>query len=87
MIRHRPANQAQRLGPRAGWGSRLAFLHTESWSGHRAQRVAVVRETSKRFEIRSVDQPLQLPHRMLRMGESALVPKYAIEFIREEDGA
>ncbi len=62
---------------------RPAMLCLESYAGRTEQVVVVVGETPKRYRIRALEWTrLGGGSRFLRVGDTALVPKYAVRFIR-----
>lgn len=62
---------------------RLAILVLQSWAGRTEQRVRVVGETERYYEISPVgEKHVRLAGRLrhLRPGETALVPRTAIQW-------
>lgn len=62
----------------------LALLHTESFAGHRTQRVEVLRSKERKTLVITADGvPVRLPgrYRMLLPGEQAWVPTHSLSGI------
>jgi|GEM_PF-3593410 len=58
------------------------LLVLDGWAGLRKHPVLILGETPKRYRIACVDDtPVRLAghHRWLRPGQTALVPKYAVQ--------
>jgi hypothetical protein len=59
---------------------RIALLHLDGWSGRRTEVAIVVGETATRYRVRAVHTiKLAGRRRYLHPGQTALVPKYAVE--------
>lgn len=59
--------------------SQTAYLHINSWAGHSKHPVEIVKETSKRYKVRLVeDTHLPGRNRYGNAGDEVYVPKYAI---------
>ena len=59
--------------------TRFGFVYTNSYAGRRENRVEIIRETPKRYEIRAITRTkLAGRDRWLENGEVAMVPKWAV---------
>jgi hypothetical protein len=59
---------------------RFGSLMLNGWHGVSRRRVEIVGETAKRYRIRAIEKTkLAGRSRWLNAGETALVPKYAVE--------
>lgn len=63
---------------------RDAYICTDGWEGRTEQFVLVVGETPKRYRIMATQgTKLAGRSRWLKPGQTALVPKYAVRFAKE----
>ena len=61
--------------------SRQAWICTDGWAGIGAQEVVVIRETPKKYRVQAVKRTkLAGYNRWLEVGQTSLVPKYAVRF-------
>ena len=59
--------------------TRFGFVCTNSYAGRRENRVEIIRETPKRYQIRAITKTkLAGRDRRLENGEVAMVPKWAV---------
>jgi hypothetical protein len=63
----------------------IGYLGLDGYAGRRYRKVEVVGETPKRYRIRAIERTkLAGRSRWLYPGETALVPKYAVQLADDE---